>query len=175
MKEDVLFKKTPFGGFDRIEVISYIQQLKETQHKYKLMLEEKDALVKRLERENALLSGQADELRQTAEESSRRVSELENELKGLKAKCDMLSKKAEQNEKQDSDKKLAENTVKLCDELVETASVTARGIIQKAEKEYNGVREKIDSVAEQIAKAKTMPAKDIKALMKQLSEELNNG
>lgn len=174
MKEDVLFKKTPFGGFDRIEVISYIQQLKETQHKYKLMLEEKDTLVKQLERENALLTGQVREIRQVAEDSTQRVSELENELKGMKAKYDMLSKKAEQNEKQDLDKKLAGNTVKLCDELVETASVTARGIIQKAEKEYNEVREKIDSVAEQISKAKTMPAKDIKSLMKHLSEELSD-
>ena len=34
MKEDVLFKRTPFGGFDRVEVISYIQQLKTTQQKY---------------------------------------------------------------------------------------------------------------------------------------------
>ena len=42
LKEDVLFKKTPFGGFDRVEVISYIHQLKSTQQKYKVLLDEKE-------------------------------------------------------------------------------------------------------------------------------------
>ena len=51
MKEEVLFKKTPFGGFDRQSVINYIQQLKKTQQEYKNIISDKDRLVKTLTEE----------------------------------------------------------------------------------------------------------------------------
>lgn len=172
MKEDVLFKKKTFGGFDRTEVISYIQQLKETQHKYKKMLDEKETLVRRLSEENSSLSSRVEILEKSANENAAKNEELEAEIKTLQNRCEMLSKKAEKKSK--SNKKLADDTVKMCDELVETAQETAQGIVKKAENEYDGVREKINSTVEQINKAKTMPAKDIKALLKKLSEELND-
>jgi hypothetical protein len=55
VKEDVLFRKTPFGGFKREEVIDYIQKLKQTQMNYKKMLDEKDVLNSNLADENEKL------------------------------------------------------------------------------------------------------------------------
>ena len=175
MKEDVLFKKTPFGGFDRTEVISYIQQLKETQQKYKVMIDEKEALNKKLAEDNVILTRQVEALKKSAEESDRRLGEAENQLKSIKAKYDMIEKKAiKANKYDEAGKKLAGDTVKMCDELVETASSTAKEIVKKAEDEYEAVRVKINNIADQINSGKNMPAKDIKALMKQLAEEINN-
>ncbi|MCQ2484447.1 MAG: hypothetical protein MJ168_03825 [Clostridia bacterium] len=175
MKEDVLFKKTPFGGFDRMEVISYIQQLKETQQKYKVMIDEKDALNRKLAEDNVILSRQVETLSDAAKENDARLEEAEKQLQGIKAKYDMLVKKSEKAGKYDeAGKKLAGDTVKMCDELVETASVTAKEIVKQAEDELNGIREKIKGVVAEIDGAKNMPAKDIKNLLKKLSEELGN-
>jgi len=175
VKEDVLFKKTPLGGFDRMEVISYIQQLKETQQKYKVMIDEKDALNKKLAEDNVVLSRQVEALKKSAAENDARLEEAENQLKNIKAKYDMVAKKAEKAARYDeAGKKLAGDTVKMCDELVETASATAKEIVKKAEDEYTSVREKIDKVAEQLNSSKNMPAKDIKILIKQLAEEIGN-
>lgn len=175
MKEDVLFKKTPFGGFDRTEVISYIQQLKETQQKYKIMIDEKDSLNRKLAEDNVILTRQVEALKQSAEDTDRRLAEMEEQLKTVTAKYEMIAKKAEKAGKYDeAGKKLADSTVKMCNELVETASTTAKEIVKKAEDEYAEVRARIDSIAAQINESKNLPAKDIKALMKQLSEELKN-
>lgn len=175
MKEDVLFKKTPFGGFDRTEVISYIQQLKETQQKYKVMIEEKEGLNKKLAEDNIILSRQVEALKKAALESDRRLSEAEAQLKNIKSKYDAIAKKAEKTTKYDeAGKKLAGDTVKMCDELVETASATAKEIVKKAEDEYATVRILIDKFAQEINDSKNLPAKDIKILMKQLSEEIAN-
>lgn len=175
MKEDVLFKKTPFGGFDRMEVISYIQQLKETQQKYKVMIEEKDALNRKLAEENATLGKQVESLSNTAKENDARLEEAEKQLQSIKAKYDMLVKKSEKAGRYDeAGKKLAGDTVKMCDELVETASVTAKEIVKQAEDEVNEIRAIIKSVVAEINSAKNLPAKDIKNLLKTLSEELEN-
>lgn len=175
MKEDVLFKKTPFGGFDRTEVISYIQQLKETQQKYKVMIDEKDNLNRKLAEDNVILTHQIEVLKQSAEENDRRLEEAEAQLKNITAKYEMIAKKAEKAGKYDeAGKKLAGDTVKMCDELVETASATAKEIVQKAEDEYADVRRKIENIATQINDSRNLPAKDIKVLMKKLAEELAN-
>lgn len=175
MKEDVLFKKTPFGGFDRTEVISYIQQLKETQQKYKVMIDEKDNLNRKLAEDNVILTHQIEVLKQSAEVNDRRLEEAEAQLKNITAKYEMIAKKAEKAGKYDeAGKKLAGDTVKMCDELVETASATAKEIVQKAEDEYADVRRKIENIAAQINDSRNLPAKDIKVLMKKLAEELAN-
>lgn len=175
MKEDVLFKKTPFGGFDRTEVISYIQQLKETQQKYKVMIDEKDGLNRKLTEDNIILSRQVELLKAAAKENDARLEEAESQLKGISAKYEMLVKKSEKAGKYDeAGKKLAGDTVKMCDELVETASVTAKGIVKQAEDELSEVRGKIKDAVAEINNAKNMPAKDIKVLLKKLAEELEN-
>ena len=175
MKEDVLFKKTPFGGFDRTEVISYIQQMKETQQKYKVMIEEKDGLNKKLAEDNIILSRQVEVLKKSAIESEHRLEDAEIKLKTVQAKYEALAKKAEKAPKyDDAGKKLAGDTVKMCDELVETASATAKEIVKKAEDEYANVRMLIDKFAAQINDSKNLPAKDVKILMKQLSEDIAN-
>lgn len=174
MKEDVLFKKTPFGGFDRVEVISYIQQLKETQHKYKVMIDEKDVLNKKLTEDNVILARQVESLKNSLEEADRRLTQSESELRTVKTKYDMLEKRA--GKQGDAvDKKLAGETVKMCDELVETASATAKEIVKNAENQLDGARTKIDSVIDSLEMAKKMPAKDVKTLLAKLSEELKNG
>ena len=175
MKEDVLFKKTPFGGFDRTEVISYIQQLKETQQKYKVMIDEKDNLNRKLAEDNVILTRQIEVLKKSAEETDSRLEEAETQLKNITAKYEMIAKKAEKAGKYDeAGKKLAGDTVKMCDELVETASATAKEIVKKAENEYSEVRTKIENIAAQINDSRNLPAKDIKVLMKKLAEELEN-
>ena len=175
MKEDVLFKKTPFGGFDRTEVISYIQQLKETQQKYKVMIDEKDNLNRKLAEDNVILTRQVEALKQASEDTDRRLEEAEAQLKAITTKYEMIAKKAEKAGKYDeAGKKFADNTVKMCNELVETASATAKEIVKKAEDEYADMRTKIDNIAAQINESRNLPAKDIKILMKQLAEELQN-
>lgn len=175
MKEDVLFKKTPFGGFDRAEVISYIQQLKETQQKYKVMIDEKDEINRKLAEDNVVLSRQIEVYKASAKENDARLEEAENQLRSIKTKYDILVKKSEKAGKYDeAGKKLAGDTVKMCDELVETASVTAKEIVKQAEDQLSGVRAIVRSVAEELNNAKNMPAKDVKILLKKLAEELEN-
>ena len=74
MKEDVLFTRTPFGGFKREEVIDYIQKLKQNQVNCKKILTEKDEDNRRLEAENGELTAENADL--GAELSSKRI-ELE--------------------------------------------------------------------------------------------------
>ena len=176
MKEDVLFKKTPFGGFDRVEVITYIQQLKETQQKYKVMLDEKDALNKKLTEDNIILSRQVESLKSLVEEFTARAEQAEAQYRSLKTKYDMLEKKVEKGgANNEANQKLAGETVKMCDELVETASNTAKGLVKKAEDEYNNAHARIVEVANQIEQAKRLPAKDIKELLIRLAEDIKNG
>ena len=174
MKEDVLFKKTPFGGFDRVEVITYIQQLKETQQKYKVMIEDKDVLNKKLTDDNVILSRQVESLKNLVEEFTVRAEQAESAYKNLKTKYDMLEKKAEKSGNEAS-QKLAGETVKMCDELVETASATAKELVKKAEDEYQNAHARIIAVAEQLEQANKLPAKDIKELVTRLAEDLKNG
>lgn len=174
MKEDILFKRTPFGGFERTEVISYIQQLKETQQKYKVMIDDKESLNRKLAEDNVILSRQVESFKKTVDEYEKRMEEAETQLKSLKAKYDILEKKAGKAEMYDeAGKKLAGDTVKMCDELVETASSTAKELVKKAEDEYASVQKKVDDVASKINSMKNMPAKDIKILIKKLAEDLN--
>lgn len=167
MKEDVLFKKTPFGGFDRVEVITYIQHLKETQQKYKIMIDDKDNLNRKLAEDNVILSRQVESLKKLVEESSVRADQAEAQFKNIKSRFEMLEKKAEREEAE-KNKKIANDTVKMCDELVETASTAAQEIVKQAE-------EKVLKVAEQIDDAKKLSQKEIKDLLTQLVEDLRNG
>lgn len=176
MKEDVLFKKTPFGGFDRVEVITYIQQLKETQQKYKVMIEDKDVLNKKLTDDNVILSRQVESLKSLVEEFTARAEQAEAQYKSIKTKYDMLEKKLEKSgTNNEANQKLAGETVKMCDELVETASNTAKGLVKKAEDEYSNAHAKIVEAANQIEQAKKMPAKDVRELLTKLAEEIKNG
>ena len=113
MKEDVLFKRTPFGGFDRIEVISYIQQLKNNQQKYKLMLDEKENQITRLNARTQELENEASQLKSSVDEYKEKLSQLEKEIEKLRTENEKLSSAD------------AGKTVEMCDELVETASETA--------------------------------------------------
>lgn len=176
MKEDILFKKTPFGGFDRAEVISYIQQLKETQQKYKVMIDEKEAANRKLASDNIILAGQVESLKKAQEENIKRLEEVEAQFKSISAKYEMLARKADQVERNnEAGKKLAGDTVKMCDELVETASATAKEIVRKAEEESNEIRSKLSDVLKQAKNVDTMPAKDVRKLLKKIAEELENG
>ena len=83
MKEDVLFKRTPFGGFDRVEVISYIQQLKSNQQKYKLMLDEKEFQITTLTNRAQTLEDELSQLKVSADEYKGRISDLEKEIEEL--------------------------------------------------------------------------------------------
>lgn len=149
MKEDVLFKRTPFGGFDRVEVISYIQKIKATQQEYKLMLEEKDAQISKLSSRLELL-----------EELEQKNEELEAENVSLKKEVERLTPFE------------TESTIKMCDELVETASETAEKLVCAAEETLLNAQKQVDEIISEIESREKITAKQAKDLLKSLAERL---
>ena len=160
MKEDVLFKRTPFGGFDRVEVISYIQQLKANQQKYKLMLDEKESQIATLTNRAQTLEKEISDLRDCADEYRKRISDLEKEVEVL----------TEENEKLSSAD--AGKTVEMCDELVETASETAKKLVSAAEEKLDKAQKTVDEIIKDIEGREKVTAKQAKDLLRNLAERL---
>lgn len=121
MKEEVLFKKTPFGGFDRESVINYIQQLKKTQSEYKNIISDKERAVSELSADNARLMQKAQSAEDKADELEKRLADAESEVKKLRVRCEMLAEQKKESE----DKKVAQETIEKCDKLVESAQAAA--------------------------------------------------
>lgn len=161
MKEEVLFKKTPFGGFDRESVINYIQQLKKAQLEYKNIISDKDRLVKNLSEENSELKIRAERAESDAAELRKRFDEAEDNAKRLRAKCEMLEKQAEES----ADKKAAQETIERCDKLVESAEAAAAKL-------RKGAQSQIKRSAKKLEKVKDDPEK-AKKIIQQLIEELS--
>lgn len=161
MKEEVLFKKTPFGGFDRESVINYIQQLKKTQLEYKNIISDKDRLVRNLTEENTKLKHTAESLSSELEEQRLKCAEAEEKAEKLSEKCDELEKKAAES----ADKKAAEETIERCDKLVESAEAAAAKLRKNAQSQ-------IKKAAKKIEKAKSDPEKAEK-ILQQLIQELS--
>ncbi|HAY74023.1 MAG TPA: hypothetical protein DCY31_09370 [Ruminococcaceae bacterium] len=160
MKEEVLFKKTPFGGFDRESVINYIQQLKKAQLEYKNIISDKDRLVKNLSEENSELKTRAERAESDAAELRKKFAEAEDNAKRLRAKCEMLEKQAEES----ADKKAAQETIERCDKLVESAEAAAAKL-------RKGAQSQIKKSAKKLEKVKDDPEK-AKKIIQQLIEEL---
>lgn len=161
MKEEVLFKKTPFGGFDRESVINYIQQLKKAQLEYKNIISDKDRLVKNLSEENSEFKTRAERAESDVAELRKKFAEAEDNAKRLRAKCEMLEKQA----KESADKKAAQETIKRCDKLVESAEAAAAKL-------RKGAQSQIKKSAKKIEKVKDDPEK-AKKIIQQLIEELS--
>ena len=161
MKEEVLFKKTPFGGFDRESVINYIQQLKKTQLEYKNIISDKDRLVRNLTEENTELKHTAESLSSELEEQRLKCAEAKERAEKLSEKCDELEKKAAES----ADKKAAEETIERCDKLVESAEAAAAKLRKNAQSQ-------IKKAAKKIEKAKSDPEKAEK-ILQQLIQELS--
>lgn len=161
MKEEVLFKKTPFGGFDRESVINYIQQLKKTQLEYKNIISDKDRLVRNLTEENTELKHTAESLSSELEEQRLKCAESEERAEKLSEKCDELEKKAAES----ADKKAAEETIERCDKLVESAEAAAAKLRKNAQSQ-------IKKAAKKLEKAKSDPEKAEK-ILQQLIQELS--
>ena len=139
MKEEVLFKKTPFGGFDRESVINYIQQLKKTQLEYKNIISDKDRLVRNLTEENTELKHTAESLSSELEEQRLKCAEAEEKAEKLSEKCDELEKKAAES----ADKKAAEETIERCDKLVESAEAAAAKLRKNAQSQIKKAAKKL--------------------------------
>lgn len=161
MKEEVLFKKTPFGGFDRESVINYIQQLKKTQLEYKNIISDKDRLVRNLTEENTELKHTAESLSSELEEQRLKCAEAEEKAEKLSEKCDELEKKAAES----ADKKAAEETIERCDKLVESAEAAAAKLRKNAQSQ-------IKKAVKKLEKAKSDPEKAEK-ILQQLIQELS--
>ncbi len=166
MKEDVLFKRTPFGGFDRVEVISYIQQLKSTQQKYKLMLDEKDSAVLKLTREKEDLEIQVEEFKKINEQIEKELNEAKESLK-------ILEEKIENGEVGEDE--YASQTVKMCDDLVEAASETSKRLLNVADEKLAKAENAVNKVVAELESREKVTAKQAKDLLKKLQEELANG
>lgn len=161
MKEEVLFKKTPFGGFDRESVINYIQQLKKAQLEYKNIISDKDRLVRNLTEENTELKHTAESLSSELEEQRLKCAEAEARAEKLSEKCDELEKKVAES----ADKKAAEETIERCDKLVESAEAAAAKLRKNAQSQ-------IKKAAKKLEKAKSDPEKAEK-ILQQLIQELS--
>lgn len=161
MKEEVLFKKTPFGGFDRESVINYIQQLKKTQLEYKNIISEKDRLVKKLSEENNSLKNRAETAEAETATLKISLSESESTAEKLKTRCEMLEKQVEDS----ADKKAAQETIERCDKLVESAETAAAKIKKNA-------KSQIKKASKKIEKVKNDPEKT-EEILQQLIQELS--
>lgn len=162
MKEEVLFRKTPFGGFDREAVIDYIRQLKETQQSYKTMIADRDNSIKALTEENAELKRRADSAEKSLAELTRKCKDAEDGAKKLRAKNEMLLK---QKEKSGSDKDVSRETIERCDKLVESAEAAAEKIKKNAQAQ-------IKKTVKKLEKAKKDPQKAEK-ILEELVRELS--
>lgn len=169
MKEDVLFKKTPFGGFDRVEVISYIHQLKTTQQKYKVLLEEKEKLNTKLSRDLEERELQVTQLREDLKAAEAEISECNKKLNKLIADKEELENKLADS--QGSDEYVSE-TVRMCDELVETASDTAKKLVAAADDKLADARKRVTKALEKVEKNENAKPDDVKKLLKKLLKEL---
>ena len=161
MKEEVLFKKTPFGGFDRESVINYIQQLKKTQLEYKNLISDKDRTIKSLSEENGELERRAEDCEAKLSELEARCVEAEEDLKKTRTRLEMLEKQAEES----ADKKAAQETIERCDKLVESAEAAAAKLKKSA-------RSQIKKAAKKLEKVKDDPQKT-EELIEQLVRELS--
>lgn len=169
MKEDVLFKKTPFGGFDRVEVISYIHQLKSTQQKYKILLDEKEKSNAKLTRDLEDRMLQVEQLRKDIKENEKTVSELQIELAKLRDENEQLKNMPAQTH---DGSEFVPETVKMCDELVETASETAKKLVGAAEDKLIDAQKRINKVIEKLENNDKTKPEDAKKLLKKLLKEL---
>lgn len=158
MKEDVLFKKTPFGGFDRVEVISYIQQLKITQQQYKQMLGDKENQIAKLNNE--------------VSEREIQVEELRKQLKICEEKLAEAEKKLEELPEEKTEAEYAEETVAMCDELIETATGTAKKITDSAEEKLADAKKRIEKVVAKLESSDELTQKQLKTTLKKLIREL---
>lgn len=161
MKEEVLFKKTPFGGFDRQSVINYIQQLKKTQQEYKSLISDKDRLIKSLTEENSEIKKITEKNENKVRELEAKCDEAQDELKKTKAKLEMLEKQAEES----ADKKAAQETIERCDKLVESAEAAAAKLKKNAQSQIKKAAKKLDKVKDDPQKAEEL----IKQLVRELS------
>lgn len=159
MKEEVLFKKTPFGGFDRESVINYIQQLKKTQVEYKNIISDKERTISALSVENAQLTQRAQKAEDRAEELEKRLADAESEAKKLRARCEMLAEQKKESE----DKKVAQETIEKCDKLVESAQAAADKLRKSA-------KAQIKKAAKKLEKAKGDPEKTAEILQELIQE-----
>lgn len=162
MKEEVLFRKTPFGGFDREAVIDYIRQLKETQQSYKTMIADRDNSIKALTEENAELKKRADSAEKSLAALTQKCKDAEDGVKKLRARNEMLIK---QKEKSASDKDVSRETIERCDKLVESAEAAA-------EKIKKNTQTQIKKTVKKLEKAKKDPQKAEK-LLEELIRELS--
>lgn len=160
MKEEVLFKKTPFGGFDRQSVINYIQQLKKTQQEYKNIISDKDRLVKALSEENKELKEKSEKAEKKVGELSGKLSEAEESSKKMRAKYEMLEKQAEDS----ADKKAAQETIDRCDKLVESAEAAASKLKKNAQSQIKKAAKKLDKVKNDPQKAEELLSQLIREL-----------
>ncbi len=160
MKEEVLFKKTPFGGFDRQSVINYIQQLKKAQQEYKNIISDKDRLVKNLSEENKELKKRSENAEKRAEELSARCSEAEENAKKMRAKYEMLEKQVEES----ADKKAAQETIERCDKLVESAEAAAAKLKKSAQSQIKKTAKKLEKVKDDPQKAEDLLSQLIREL-----------
>lgn len=161
MREEVLFKKTPFGGFDRESVINYIQQLKKTQLEYKNMLAEKDETIRKLSADNADFSERVKKAEAENTRLSAKCSEAEEDAKKMRAKYEMIVNQKEES----ADKKAAKETIERCDKLVASAQAAA-------DKLQKNAQSKIKKSIKKIEKAKDTPEK-AKEVLQELIRELS--
>lgn len=159
MKEEVLFKKTPFGGFDRESVINYIQQLKKTQAEYKNIISDKDKAISELSADNSQLTQRAQRAEDTAEKLEKRLADAESEAKKLRARCEMLAEQKKESE----DKRVAQETIEKCDKLVESAQAAADKLRKSAKTQAKKAARKLE-------KAKDDPEKAAKILQELIQE-----
>ncbi len=162
MKEEVLFRKTPFGGFDREAVIDYIRQLKETQQSYKTMIADRDASIRALTEENVELKRRTDSAEKSLAALTQKCKDAEDGAKKLRARNEMLLK---QKEKSASDKDVSRETIERCDKLVESAETAA-------EKIKKNTQAQIKKTVKKLEKAKKDPQKAEK-LLDELIRELS--
>ncbi len=153
MKEEVLFRKTPFGGFDREAVIDYIRQLKETQQSYKNMIADRDNSIKALTEENTELKRRADSAEKSLDDLTQRCKEAEDSVKKLRTKNEMLQK---QKEKMTADKDVSRETIERCDKLVESAEAAADKIKKTAQTQIKKTAKKLERAKKDPQKAEKL-------------------
>lgn len=88
MEKQVIFKKATVGGFDKKEVLSYIDELDQKFNESKQQLEEQLAVLKK---ENNRLTEEVNRAKQKEEESAAKLEEQQNKNKELSSLTDALN------------------------------------------------------------------------------------
>ncbi len=143
MSNEVILKKSVFGGFKRADVLNYVESLQQENYALKTGADEN---LRAISEQNATLEEEKVLLMNRVNELSERIEALESELAAEKKKSAEAEVKPTVSAEEKSNA-VIKDAVKYADSIVAAAKQSAAGVLAEA-------KGRIDSAAQDILQAK---------------------